>query len=168
MTQPAPTPSPTPVANGFNPLAGVFAIAVPGLGHVFLGQFRRGMLVALGVLGLFFSGLLIGGIDAVDKEEDTLWFFGQAPVGVVTFATNYIHQSKYKGIDPNLRAAPRRMAGPTESINASGIIVPGGTPGAQRSLARVHDMGILFIVVAGLLNVLAAIDATFPPLNRKA
>jgi hypothetical protein len=60
------------------------------------------------------------------------------------------------------------MAGPTESINASGIIVPGGTPGAQRSLARVHDMGILFTVVAGLLNVLAAIDATFPPLNRKA
>ncbi|MBY0111422.1 MAG: hypothetical protein K2Y21_01270 [Phycisphaerales bacterium] len=159
---------PTAPAHGFNPLAGVFALAIPGLGHVFLGQFRRGLFVALGVLGLFLSGLFIGGIDAVDKEEDTLWFIGQAPVGVLTFATNYVHQTKYKGIDPNLRNAPRRMAGPNESINAQGILTPNGTPPAQRSLGRVHDMGILFTVVAGLLNVLAAIDAAFPPLSRKA
>lgn len=162
------SPERTPVANGFHPLTGVLALALPGLGHLALGQIRRGALVAFGILGLFFSGLFIGGIDAVDKEEDTLWFFGQAPVGVVTFATNYIHQTRFKGADPNLRGAPRRMAGPNESINAQGVIVPGGNPPVQRSLSRVHDMGILFTVIAGLLNVLAAIDAAFPPLNRKA
>lgn len=159
---------PSAPAHGFNPLAGVFALVIPGLGHLFLGQFRRAALIATGILGLFFGGLLIGGIDAIDKEEDTLWFIGQSPVGVLTFATNYIHQTQYKGVDHNRRNAPRRMAGPDESINAQGIITPSGTPAAQRSLSRVHDMGVLFTVVAGLLNVLAAIDAGFPPRNRKA
>lgn len=163
---------PSAPAHGFNPLAGVFALVLPGLGHLFLGQFRRAGLVALGVLGLFFSGLFIGGIDAVDKDEDTLWFIGQSPVGALTFATNYIHQTKYKGTDftadPRRPRPTRRMADPNESINAQGNLVLGGTPPVQRSLSRVHDMGVLFTVVAGLLNVLAAIDAAFPPLNRKS
>lgn len=161
---------PSAPAHGFHPLAGVFALVLPGLGHLFLGQFRRAALVALGVLGLFFSGLFIGGIDAIDKEEDTLWFIGQSPVGVLTFATNYIHQTKYKGTDqaPLRGRPPHRMADPNETINAQGILTPGGTAPVQRSLSRVHDMGVLFTVIAGLLNVLAAIDAAFSPLNRKA
>jgi len=152
---------------GFNPFAGVAALIIPGLGHVFLGQFRRGILVGFGVLGLFFTGLFVGGIDAVDSKEDGLWFIAQAPTGIVAFGANYIHQNKFKGVDPSSRAA-RRMPYPGESINAKGIIVPGGNPPAQRSLARVHEMGILFTAVAGLLNVLAAIDAMFPTIGRKS
>lgn len=160
--------SATPVpATGFNPFAGVAALVIPGLGHVFLGQFRRGILVGFGVLGLFFAGILVGGIDAVDSKEDSLWFIAQAPTGVVAFGANYIHQNVFKGVDPSSRAA-RRMPNPGESINAKGIIVPGGDPPAQRSLARVHEMGILFTAVAGLLNVLAAIDAMFPTIGRKS
>ena len=160
--------TPTAQPTGFNPLAGVAALVIPGLGHVFLGQVRRGLLVGFGVLGLFFAGLFVGGIDAVDKKEDGLWFIAQAPTGIVAFGANYIHQNMFKGVDPSSHAAPRRMPYPGESINAKGIIVPGGDPPAQRSLARVHEMGILFTAVAGLLNVLAAIDAMFPTMGRKS
>ncbi len=151
---------------GFNPLAGFAAFVLPGLGHVLLGQFRRGILVCIGVLGLFFAGLFVGGIDAVDSQEDSLWYIAQVPTGLVTLGTNYIHQNSYKGIDPSMHAA-RRMPYPGESINEKGIIVSGGNPPAQRSLGRVHEMGILFTAVAGLLNVLAIIDAMFPTLTRK-
>ncbi|MBS0188393.1 MAG: hypothetical protein JSS51_10005 [Planctomycetes bacterium] len=157
-----------PPATGFNPITGIAALVIPGLGHVLLGQPRRGALIAFGVLGLFFSGLFVGGIDAVDSKEDALWFIAQAPTGVVAFGTNYIHQNKYKGVDITSRAGMRRMPGPDESIDARGRIVPGGPPPAQRSLARVHEMGILFTAVAGLLNVLAAIDAFFPTIGRKS
>lgn len=172
MSTPTHTPNHAPIAvpapaTGFNPFAGVAALIVPGLGHIILGQFRRGILVGFGVLGLFFAGLLVGGIDSVDSKEDALWFIAQAPTGVVAFATNSIHQNKFKGVDPTSRAAPRRMPNPGESINDRGVIVPGGDPPAQRSLARVHEMGILFTAVAGLLNVLAAIDAMFPTIGRK-
>ncbi|MBX3379565.1 MAG: hypothetical protein KF805_05695 [Phycisphaeraceae bacterium] len=163
----SPATSETP-ATGFNPFSGIAALIVPGLGHVFLGQFRRGALVAVGVLGLFFAGLLVGGIDCVDSKEDALWFIAQAPTGVVAFGTNYVHQNRFKGVDPSSRAAPRRMPYPGEHIDANGVIVPGGHPPAQRSLARVHEMGILFTAVAGLLNVLAAIDAMFPTIGRKS
>lgn len=160
-------PQPERPPTGFNPAAGIAAFLVPGLGHVVLGQYRRGALVALGVLGLFFSGLFVGGIDAVDSREDALWFFAQAPTGVVAFGTNYIHQNRYKGIDPTSRGGLRRMPNPGESINEKGVIVTGGNPPAQRSLARVHEMGILFTAVAGLLNVLAIIDAMFPTPERR-
>lgn len=162
----APSAAPAP-ATGFNPFAGVAALIIPGMGHIVLGQVRRGILVGFGVLGLFFAGLLVGGIDSVDSKEDALWFIAQAPTGIVAFGTNAIHQNKFKGVDPSSRAAPRRMPHPGESINERGVIVPGGEPSAQRSLARVHEMGILFTAVAGLLNVLAAIDAMFPTIGRK-
>lgn len=158
----------SPPATGFKPFTGIAALILPGLGHVLLGQPRRGALVALGVLGLFFGGLFVGGIDAVDSKEDALWFIAQAPTGIVAFGANYLHQTRYKGVDPASRGSARRMPNPGESINSQGVIVPGGNPPAQRSLARVHEMGILFTAVAGLLNVLAAIDAMFPTLGRKS
>ncbi|MBS0190990.1 MAG: DUF6677 family protein [Phycisphaerales bacterium] len=167
-----PTSSPAPQtahhANGFNPAAGIATFLVPGLGHVILGQFRRGVLVGFGVIGLFLAGLFVGGIDAVDNKEDGLWFIAQAPAGIVAFGANAIHQNFYKGVDPMTRGGLRRMPYPGESINDRGVIVQGGNPPAQRSLARVHEMGILFTAVAGLLNVLAIIDSMFPTLGRRS
>lgn len=151
--------------NGFDPVAGLLALLLPGLGHAIQGQVRRGVLVGVGVLGLFFSGLFIGGIDSVDQKEDPLWFIAQAPVGVMAFGVNHVHQSFYKGTDPN-RNGMRRTLFPGESLDANGRIVQGGNPPMQRSLARVHEMGILLTAVAGLLNVIAIIDALFPPRRR--
>ncbi len=86
--------------HSMNLLAGVAAILFPGAGHFFiLGQRRRGILAAVGVLGLFFGGLFIGGIDVIDRQEDKYWFLGQALVGPLAFGVNYIHQNNYKAYD---------------------------------------------------------------------
>src|SRR5207244_3626162 len=79
----------TTVRDGFEPAAGVLACVFPGLGHWVLGERWRAMAIAAGVLGLFFGGMLIGGIDVVDSREDTIWFVGEALVGPVAFGVDY-------------------------------------------------------------------------------
>jgi len=83
---------------GFNLLAGLAAAAFPGAGHLVLGERRRAALVATGVLGLFFGGILIGGIDVVDSREDRVWFFGEAMVGPIAFGVDRLHQTRFKGV----------------------------------------------------------------------
>lgn len=79
-----------------NLTAGLLAIVFPGAGHLYLRQTRRGVLAAVGVLGLFLGGMLIGGVDVIDRQEDKWWFLGQAIVGPVTFAVDYYHQHALK------------------------------------------------------------------------
>lgn len=130
----------------FEPVAGLLALLLPGAGHVYLGQVRRGILTAVGVLGLFVSGLLIGGLDAVDSREDRLWFLGQALVGPVAFATDALHQ---------------RLKDPETGM----LVVPtdGSEPRASRSLAKPNEIGTLYATIAGMLNLIAALHALFPP-----
>lgn len=82
----------------FNPLAGLASLILPGAGHLVLGQRSRALFIAVGVLGLFFGGVFIGGIDVIDSREDRLWFIGQALVGPVAFGVDYLHQNHFKGV----------------------------------------------------------------------
>lgn len=178
---------------GFAPVAGILAFVLPGAGHIALRQTRRGLYIALGVLGLFVSGLLIGGIDAVDRREDFVWFLGQALVGPLTFAVDYHHQHNIKVIDPD--TGLRRSAGPHEIRNprtgravlvrnpADGTPVrfedprtgqtrlstPEDRPPNTKSLGRMNELGTLFITIAGMLNLIAILDAAFPrmPVGRR-
>jgi len=93
------TPDTPAASTGFNLVAGLAAAIIPGGGHLVLGEHKRAALVATGILGLFFGGILVGGIDVIDSREDRVWFFGQALVGPVAFGVDYLHQNKIKGID---------------------------------------------------------------------
>lgn len=175
---------------GLNPLAGICALILPGLGHFVAGQRARGVAIAIGILGLVAGGLLIGGIDAVDSQEDTVWFWGQAPVGPVVFAIDRAHQRKFKGIDVNTAGPVRRSAQPNETLDPKGVIIPinrdvdppvaqytqdgkvmtitNPRPPYAKSLGRMNELGMLFVTVAGLLNLIAIIDAAFPTLRTRA
>lgn len=105
----------------FQPMAALLAFLLPGLGHWYLGERKRAVYVLVGVLGLFFGGVLIGGISCVDSglvyhnwvkgliskftksrtdleqaEGDPIWFLGQAMVGPVALTTDYVHQYHLK------------------------------------------------------------------------
>ncbi len=90
------TPGPTQRIDIF---AGILAFLFPGAGHILRREFRRGVLASVGVLGLFFYGLFMGGIDVIDRKEDKWWFYGQAVVGPIAFATNALHQSAFKAYE---------------------------------------------------------------------
>lgn len=115
----------------WQPVAAVLAALLPGLGHAYLGETRRALYIASGILGLFFGGVLIGGIDSVDRKEDKVWFFGQALVGPIAFGVDAIHQNYFKGYDADkIRAVedldrfPKRNPNPDETIRVETMSLP--------------------------------------------
>lgn len=141
----------------FNPLAGVLACILPGLGHAFLGDVLRGAYICLGVMGLFLGGMLIGGIDVIDRKEDGWWFVLQAGVGPVAFAVDSIHQKSFKIPVSQGGRTSYRTASPDPAQNPGNAIAK-----SSKSLGRVNEVGSLFAALAGMLNAIAVIDAFFP------
>ncbi|RNC80402.1 MAG: hypothetical protein ED559_00890 [Phycisphaera sp.] len=114
------------------------ALALPGLGHAVLGLPRRGVMIAVGVLGLIALGVLVGGLDAVDSRDDRWWFYAQAPAGPIVFVIDWVHQS----------------------LREAGGVVQG--------LGRMNELGMLCVALAGMMNFVAVIDAAFPPMRRRS
>ncbi|HRP64267.1 MAG TPA: hypothetical protein PK400_13285 [Phycisphaerales bacterium] len=122
---------PAPVRE-FSLFAAVLAWLWPGLGHISLGERKRGVFIMIGVLFLFFTGLLVGGVSSVDRREERLWFLAQGLCGPIAFGADYVHQSYVKGLPPERKVV---------------------------ALAHVSEMGILFIALAGLMNLVVILDA---------
>ncbi len=154
----------------FSPAALLAAILLPGAGHVVAGERTRGLWISSGVLGLFFGGLLIGGIDAVDSKEDRIWFVGQALVGPLAFAVDYAHQNHFKIRSDQLRGRGYtvRSADPGEGRKPDGTLDLPGTPPNEKSIAKVNELGTLFATIAGMLNLIAIIDIAAPTSRGKA
>ena len=182
-----PPPPGTPSKHvAIQPFAGALAILLPGLGHWYLGYSRRGRLIAAGVLGMFASGIFIGGIDVVDRREDFPWFLGQALVGPVAFGVDWVHQNHFK---VNVPATGPRSAFPNEYRDpATGapiitvldpatnlptvrvstgpgpadvrVIQPAWPPNIK-SLSRMNELGTLFCTIAGMMNLICILDAAF-------
>jgi hypothetical protein len=160
---PAAAAPPVPAGDEeFQPLAGLLAIIFPGLGHWALGERSRAIAIAAGVLSMFFGGILIGGIDVIDSREDTIWFAGQALVGPVAFGVDYAHQHHFKVIDPGTHKP--RSAFPGETRGPGGLAQPAAPnqpPPNTKSLGRMNELGTLFATLAGMLNLIAILDAAF-------
>lgn len=175
------TPDTRPESEGFNPIAGIAAIVWPGAGHLLRGERRRGVLIGAGVLGLFMGGMLIGGIDVVDSEEDFPWFIPQALVGPIAFGTDYVHQRYFKVVAIGEQVSPdgrrmavekRRTAYPHEVRDPSGHAASAPSPSVPppniKSLSKTNELGTLFGTIAGMLNVIAVVDAAFPTARRRS
>jgi TM2 domain-containing membrane protein YozV len=180
-TDPAPPHGPQSI----QPIAAVLAFLFPGAGHFYLGHHRRAYLIALGILGLFFGGMLIGGVDVVDRKEDFVWFLGEALVGPVAFGVDAYHQNMLKAYDPDspMQSVPvaKRSAHPDEARTTERRDVfdkvtkkttsvdypvfrpakPGERPPNSKSIGRVNELGTLFCTIAGMLNLICIIDALF-------
>lgn len=189
-SEPAPAASQarfTPGPERFHPVAGVAGLLLPGLGHVVLGQPRRAVAIAMGVLGLFFGGLLVGGIDTIDSREDRLWFYVHALVGPATFAADWVNQNQFKAwaMDhsrPGRGEPVYRSSYPGEvrvsTAQDGSLPYPQlvrtpqwgdssrfqGQPGAGKSVGKVNEVALLMVALAGMLNLVAVLDAIF---NRR-
>ncbi|HWB18849.1 MAG TPA: DUF6677 family protein, partial [Phycisphaerales bacterium] len=126
-----------------NAVAAICAFVFPGLGHIVIGQKRRGVLIMTGILFLFLSGLLIGGVDVVDRRHDRLWFYAQGLCGPIAYAADYLNQSLTKPIPSDLSS---RTMQDIENDPATLELL------SRQSLAHVNEMGTLFCALAGLMN----------------
>tara|TARA_Y100000589_G_scaffold284820_1_gene283956 strand:- start:908 stop:1294 length:387 start_codon:yes stop_codon:yes gene_type:complete len=112
----------------------------PGMGHLYLGQRRRGWLIMFGILFLFMSGLLVGGLDAIDLKNDRLWFIAQAFNGPIAFVADFLNQALVQN-------RPEE-----ERLHLIG-------------LGHVNAIATLFIALGGLINLAVILDALYP-INR--
>lgn len=170
-------------------LAGLLAAAVPGAGHIYLGEAKRGILAAVGVLGLFFGGILLGGVDVIDSREDRLWFYGQALVGPIAFGVDWYHQNRLKAFQwepgdavhaqvflnsrpTSLNPGEERVVGEI-TVDGRQVTVPlrektpGAIPPNSKSIGRMNELGTLFATIAGMLNLIIFIDALLPSRPRQ-
>jgi hypothetical protein len=106
-------------------------------------------------MGLFLGGLLIGGIDVIDRTEDKWWFVLQAGVGPTAFVVNAVHQNVYKLEFRHGGGSVRRSGLPDPKANPGGAEAP-----ARKSLGKVNEVGSLYTALAGMLNLIAIIDAS--------
>jgi hypothetical protein len=156
------TPKPPPIGMArtdsddtpMNLTAAALGWVFPGLGHVVLGQVRRGVLAGAGVLLLFFGGLLVGGIDAVDRKEDNLWFIGQAGAGPIAFVASYANEAILKsGRHGELLPMPTPYGTPIDPAS------PRPTVSTSKGLAHANEFGTFFTFLAGLMNFVVILDA---------
>jgi TM2 domain-containing membrane protein YozV len=124
----------------YRPGAALLGWIFPGLGHLMIGQQRRGWLIMFGVLFLIAFGLLIGGLDTVDMKQDQLWFMAQAGNGPIAFLLDFFNQSFLKSASAEHQSA-------------------------MTSLGNLNAIGTLFIALSGLMNIVVILDAFAGP-NR--
>ena len=118
-----------------------------------IGHRRRGIFAMIGVLGLFLGGLLIGGVDCVDRREDPLWFYAQAGAGPIVFAADWANSGLLKsGKVGELVESP-----PSNPRNAPPRV------SSLRSVTVASEIGILYCALAGLMNVVVVLDALKRP-----
>jgi hypothetical protein len=123
--------------------AGVAAWLFPGLGHMLLGQKRRGIILAVGIGGLWLAGFLIGGINTFDRTKirESIVQVGQVALAASWAAYYLIHDP----LRPPLGADPL-------DIEAHRF---------QPSLGRTNEQAVLYTALAGMLNFLAIVDVLY-------
>jgi hypothetical protein len=111
------------------PIAGVLAWAVPGMGHVYLGDVRRGLVIMATIAATFWGGVAIGGVaSTVNQKERTAWFMAQICTGSHGLLGHFLSRQQ-----PDLA----RKTAPWMSV----------------------EVGVIYTGVAGLLNLLVVLDA---------
>lgn len=141
--------SSNPTRRTLNIGAAVLSWVVPGSGYAMLGDPRRGLLAGAGVLGLFLLGILIGGVDVVDRTEDRLWFFAQAGAGPVAWVADYANSELLKsGRVGELLEVPRGDPRAPVYPKVSSL----------KGVSHLNEFGTLYCAMAGLMNVVVVLD----------
>jgi hypothetical protein len=153
------------------PVVALAGWLLPGSGYWLLGQRARALTVGITILLLFIFGLLIAGVrvlevpgydltgqpvmvnlyDDAQQRIGTRWIMTAAPLSEI--------RNKPWSV-PQVLTGPISLLAAVWSVHAS-VPIPenANEPRAQQSHARINEIGSLYLSIAGLLNLMAIIDA---------
>ena len=157
-----PSPSEQPVEIDLrNPaLAALLAWLWPGAGHLYQRRKVKGVLFMVCVLATYFFGLVLGEghvVYASWLKSDRRWqYLCQVGVGLPALPALVQNRLVRSGKEPLWGGI---MAPPTEVLENSDDELAGW----HAKLGNAFDLGILYTMIAGLLNVLAICDAYAGP-----
>ncbi len=124
-------------------IALVLGWLVPGAGHIMLGDRKRGIIFLVFIHLLFFAGLLLGGIRALDRPRQQLWDYAQMAAGWPSLVGDMVRPQVVK----DDVAVIRDSSGKLKKLHHP----PGFAP-------LVQEVATTFCGVAGMLNLLVLID----------
>jgi len=149
-------------------MAAFLAWLVPGLGHLYQGRTGKGILFLVCILGLFLYGVYLGGDSEVGwgrvvymsfhPEDQRLHFLCQAGVGLPTLPA-VIQAFRVRGGRAPLWGsfmAPPRLPSDRSSNRPT-------LDDLHKRLHHFFELGTLYTMIAGLLNILAIYDAWAGP-----
>lgn len=145
-----------------NKLAALLAWLWPGAGHLYQGRYGKGVLFMVCILGTFFFGLTLGGGRVVyasftksDMRYSYIWQFG---VGLPALPAVIQSQRVIVENEPPLlkgfMAPPRQ---PVREQHADELA------SWHKQLHGYFELGTLYTMIAGLLNILVIYDAFAGP-----
>jgi hypothetical protein len=153
-------------------LAAFLAWLLPGLGHLYQGRTGKGILFFVCIVGTFIYGLYLGDGRVVYASTPILnrWqFLCQVGVGLPALPA-VVQKIRADNNQPPLFGdnfmRPPHMQGDFRSRDASGNEVnhPDELAKWNHDYADMFEMGTVYTVIAGLLNILVIFDAYGGPL----
>ena len=159
-------------------VAGILAWLVPGLGHLYQGRIGKGILLMVCILGTFVTGICFGSSEKVGcgrvvyvsfrPNDWRLPWLCQVGVGLPTFPVTVIQASLAKtdagALVEWFHGAPRSPS----RLKAKAACHRRRS--AKMSLGEINfhlknffELGTVYTMVAGLLNILAIYDACCGP-----
>ncbi len=109
-------------------------------------------------------------------DGDPIWFTGSLLVGPVAIAVDAYHQYELKVIEPFqrgprggvIRRTPKPDEGRDPTNGQPTVLAPGQSPPYSKALGRVGEIGTLSCALAGMMNLIAIIDASFSHRRRRS
>ncbi len=150
-------------------LAAVLAWLLPGLGHWYQGRKEKAILFFACIMSVFLFGCYLGsdreyGPARVvyakwEKGEKRLFFIPQAFIGIAAIPATLQENRVQQGLPPMWGGF---MAPP----NSNNAIKPKDNPTLNdlyQKLGRYFELGTIFTVIAGFMNILVVFDAISGP-----
>jgi Family of unknown function (DUF6677) len=154
-------------------LAAFLAWLIPGLGHLYQGRTGKGILFFVCIVGTFLYGLYLGDGRVVYASTPILsrWqYFCQVGVGLPALPA-VVQKIRADNHEPplfgdNFLRPPRMDGDPPQSRDASGnqVLHPDELAKWNHDYNDMFEMGTVYTVIAGLLNILVIFDAYGGPL----
>jgi hypothetical protein len=174
MPMTAPEAKPASRSVSLDWVAGVLSYLVPGMGQISQGRISKGVLFFVSIYALFFYGMYLGSWENVylpdTKDRNDPWslprplanlynrpqFAGQFWVGIAAWPAvwqyNFYKSNKQQG-GPLIGKFQRQPN--EEDLNA-----------LERNGDKTRDLGWVFTVMAGVLNIMVIYDAVAGPAFR--
>jgi len=155
-------------------LAAFLAWLVPGLGHWYQGRREKAVLFFVCIMSVFLFGCYLGSDSEYgparvvyakwDKGEKRLFFIPQAFIGLAAIPATLQESHVKEGLPP-------RWGGLMAPPNSPSSDKPKNNPtfnDLQHRLARYFELGTIFTVIAGFMNILVIFDAISGPVIESA
>jgi hypothetical protein len=166
-----------------DPFAGLLSYLVPGLGQIYQGRTAKGVLFLVSLYVLFFYGMWLGSFrnvylphsdtkqNVVFKDwhflgdiENRLQFLGQLPIGIAAWPALVQYSSDPNADKHSIFGTWQRA--PKEKV-AGGNFEQDELNNLQRNGDKHWDLGWVYTVIAGVLNILVIYDALAGPAVRE-